>query len=148
MTMKKRVGRLEGRLFSEDGYLFMVIAVDDDTGMAQVTCRVAGTRQVIPMTIDDVYDRISSERSLILDNLNSAETLRRVYEGDGGWFFVSREGDKGPFPSKDIAANQLCRYILSMQTQPRDRMAADDAPPRPSPRRRADDHAAPLRAAG
>lgn len=147
MTMRKRVGRLEGRLFADDGCLFMVLSVDEEQGLATVSCRVEGTRQVVEMPIDQVYQRISSERSLILDNLNSSETLRRVYEDKDGWYFVSREGAQGPFDSKDTAANQLCRYILSMQTQAMETPAV----PRPSPnrssqRRRADDQTS-LRAA-
>ncbi len=148
MTIRKRVGRLEGRLFADDGCLFMVLNVDDEQGIATVSCRVAGTRQVLDMPIDHVYQRISSERSLILDNLNSADTLRRVFEETDGWHFVSREGNMGPFDSKDTAANQPCRYILSMQTLAAETpLSLRPSPNRGSPRRRTEDQTE-LRAAG
>jgi hypothetical protein len=147
MTMRKRVGRLEGRLFADDGCLFMVLGVDEEQGLATVSCRVAGTRQVVEMPIDQVYQRISSERALILDNLNGSETLRRVHEGEDGWYFVSREGAQGPFVSKDVAANQLCRYILTMQTRTMEAPAVTrPSPNRGAPRRRAEDQPS-LRAA-
>jgi len=133
MTTRKRVGRLKGRLFADDGCLFMVLTVDEEQGMATVSCRIAGTRQVVEMPIDRVYERVSAERSLILDNLNSTDMISRIFEEKDGWHFVSREGNKGPFPSKDAAANQLCRYIVAMQTQPAD----PHMPPRPSPNRSA-----------
>lgn len=121
----------------------MVLRVDEEQALATVSCRVEGSRQVVEMPIDQVYQRISSERTLILDNLNSGETLRRVYVEKDGWYFLSREGAQGPFVSRDAAAHQLCRYILSMQT----RAMEAPAEPRPSPnrssqRRRADDQQA------
>jgi hypothetical protein len=35
----------------------------------------------------------------------------RLFCFNGQWYFATREGDCGPFPTKDIARNEVARYI-------------------------------------
>jgi hypothetical protein len=35
----------------------------------------------------------------------------RLFCFNGQWFFATREGDCGPFPTKDIARAEVTRYI-------------------------------------
>lgn len=35
----------------------------------------------------------------------------RLFCFNGQWYFATREGDCGPFPSKDIARSEVARYI-------------------------------------
>ena len=116
--MTRPLGRFEGRLFAEDGCLFMVVRANEVTGEARVTCRVDGHTQVIEMPVADVARRVSANAGLMLDNLNGPNTAKRLLQKDDGWYFASREGDKGPFLSRKEAAGQLIRYVLCMQTQP------------------------------
>lgn len=110
--------RLEGRLFVEASTMFMVLDADERSGIARVSCRMDGLQQVVEMPIADVVRRISSAGSLILDNMNSPDSLRRVTQQGSDWYFASREGSIGPYATRTEAAQNLCRYILAMQTTP------------------------------
>lgn len=35
----------------------------------------------------------------------------RLFCFNGQWYFATREGDNGPFPTKDIARAEVARYI-------------------------------------
>lgn len=35
----------------------------------------------------------------------------RLFCFNGQWYFATREGDCGPFPSKEIARSEVARYI-------------------------------------
>ena len=35
----------------------------------------------------------------------------RLFCFNGQWYFATREGDSGPFPTKDIARAEVARYI-------------------------------------
>lgn len=130
--MTRGLRRFEGRLFAEDGCLFLVVQTDLANETARVSCRVDGHTQVVDMPLHEVASRVSSGAALILDNLNAPESTRRVVRSDDGWFFTSREGEQGPFESAEQARQALVRYILRMQT------AAESVPrqPRASGRRR------------
>lgn len=144
--------RLEGRLFAEASTMFMVLDADDRSGIARVSCRMDGQQQVVEMPLADVVRRISSASSLILDNMNSPDSLRRVTQQGSDWYFASREGSIGPYATRTEAAQNLCRYILAMQTTPpQARPTAPsvtvDAIPRASTNRRAVDKAPEIKSA-
>ena len=46
--------RLEGRLFSAEGRLYLVVAVDTQSGFARVSYRADGKQQISEMLISDV----------------------------------------------------------------------------------------------
>lgn len=135
-----RTKRFEGRLFAEDGCLFMVVAVNEAEGSARVTCSVDERPVVLEMPLEEISRRVASSTHLILDNLNSPDAKRRLQESDDGWYFSAREGRVGPYPTEKEAARALGRYVLSKQTdggvQPAGAPAAGYAN---SPRRRASD---------
>jgi len=131
--MTRNLNRLEGRLFTKSGTLFMVVHADEANDTAQVSFRVNEETQVLDLPFNEAADRVASGANLILDNLNSPESVRRILEMKDGWYFASREGEKGPFTSKEEAGQQLGRYILSMQEigkTSREENAADPSPAR------------------
>ncbi len=140
--MSKPLARFEGRLFAEGGCLFLVVHVDEDRGVARVTCRVDGHSQAVDMPLSEVARRICTGHALMLDNLNSRATERRVLEEGDGWYFASREGRMGPFGSRDECSRELVRYVLSMQVSDGVRRE----PRRGASSRRSDER--PARAAG
>ena len=145
MNMK----RFEGRLFAEGGCLFMVLSTDETSGTAQVSCRMDGQQLVLEMPLVEVSRRVASSNGLILDNLNSPESRKRLSETDEGWCFTTREGTEGPFETREEAARELGRYVLSRQTDTADEGArAAKGKRRGSPNRRTSDKPEPLRAAG
>lgn len=129
-----RLNRYEGRLFAESGTLFMVVQADAENDAARVSYRVKDETHVIEMPLSEVAKRVSAGSNLILDNLNSPESAKRLLEQEDGWYFASREGEIGPYESKADAGQAMGRYILSMQSvndQPRQ-------PARTSGKRRTD----------
>jgi hypothetical protein len=123
----KPLGRFEGRLFAEGGCLFLVVHADDVAREARVTCRIDGQTQVIEMPLDQVARRVGASTGLILDNLSAPATAKRLLQQEDGWYFAAREGHKGPYESKKMAARELVRYVLCMQTG----QAANDEPREP-----------------
>ena len=59
----------------------------------------------------------------------------RLFCFNGQWYFATREGDCGPFPTKDIARTEVARYITEraalrgFQNSRKTQAAADDALP-------------------
>ena len=39
-------------------------------------------------------------------------TEDRIFQVNGQWWFATREGDRGPFASRQAAADELVAYIL------------------------------------
>ena len=39
-------------------------------------------------------------------------TKDRIFQVNGQWWFAAREGDRGPYPSRQAAADELAAYIL------------------------------------
>ncbi len=111
------MNRLEGRLFAESGALFMVIHANEAEDLAQVSFRVNDQTQVIDMPFSEASARVANGSSLILDNLNSPNAARRLLEMKDGWYFAAREGQMGPYDSKEQAGQELGKYILTMQTE-------------------------------
>lgn len=110
------LSRFEGRLFAEGGCLFLVVRVDQESGIGRVSCRIDGERQLIDMPLTDIANRVAKGAGLILDNLNGPQAARRLRQRNEGWYFAAREGEKGPFDSRQTAGEELVRYILSMQS--------------------------------
>ena len=40
---------------------------------------------------------------------------KRIMEKEGGWYFLTREGQVGPHPSEDDAKLALSRYLVQVQ---------------------------------
>jgi len=114
--MSPNMNRLEGRLFTESGTLFMVVHADEAKDQAQVSFRVNNEEtQVLDLPFTEAAARVAKGANLILDNLNSPEAAKRILEMKDGWYFASREGEIGPYESREEAGQRLGRYILSMQ---------------------------------
>ena len=113
--MSRNLNRLEGRLFTESGTLFMVVHADEANDQAQVSFRINEDTQVLDLPFSEAAARVAKGASLILDNINSPESAKRILEMQDGWYFASREGEMGPYESKEEAGQNLGRYILSMQ---------------------------------
>ena len=133
--MTARLSRFEGRLFAEAGCLFLVVHANEASGVARVTCRVSGETEVIEMPLSEVAKRISSASTLILDNLNGPESVKRVIEGKDGWYFTAREGQMGPYRSRREAGRALVSHVLAMQTA----LPVRGEPPRAGGSRRRED---------
>ncbi|MDZ7668740.1 MAG: DUF6316 family protein [Gammaproteobacteria bacterium] len=110
------LSRFEGRLFAEGGCLFLVVRVDEENGTGRVSCRIDGEHQIIDMPLADITKRVAKGAGLILDNLNGPQAAKRLRQRKDGWYFTTREGEKGSYASRQIAAQELARYILSMQS--------------------------------
>ncbi len=113
--MASHLGRFEGRLFAEDGCLFLVVHADEARDLARVTCRVDDSRQLMEMPLTEVVRRIHSSPGLMLDNLNGAASRRRIFHRGDGWHFSAREGAMGPYRSREDAGRALVRHVLRMQ---------------------------------
>jgi hypothetical protein len=112
----ENVARYEGRLFAEDGRLHMVVEANEAEGVARVSCRIDGEHCVLEMPLDEVCKHISSGKDLVLDNINSADSLNRVVERADGWYLSAREGWQGPYALEDEAAEALSKYIVAVQS--------------------------------
>jgi hypothetical protein len=130
--MTRQLNRLEGRLFTKSGTLFLVVHADEASDTAQVSFCVNEETQVLDLPFSEAAARVASGASLILDNLNSPESVRRILEMKDGWYFASREGEMGPYPSREEAGQQLGRYILSMQEIGKTSRDADESPRSPA----------------
>lgn len=110
------LSRFEGRLFAEGGCLFLVVRVDENSGVGRVSCRIDGESQLIDMPLADITQRVAKGAELILDNLNGPQAARRLRQRKDGWYFTAREGEMGPYGCRHTAGQELARYILSMQS--------------------------------
>jgi len=108
--------RLEGRLFVYEGQLCLVLAVASDIGVARISRGKGQAAEVLEWSTEDLCHRFHGGSNLILDGLNSAKTSSRVTEQDDGWYFLTREGRRGPLPGADDARKALQSYILESQT--------------------------------
>ena len=110
------MARYAGRLFAEDGRLHMVVEANEDDGIARVSCRIDGEHCVLEMPLAEVCKHISSGKDLVLDNINSADSLKRVVAREDGWYFSAREGWQGPYALEEDAADALSKYIVAAQS--------------------------------
>ena len=109
------LNRLEGRLFVEQGKLFYVLHVDINSGMARVSVREDGKQSVVEMPVHEIGAKVGACTQLALDGLETESTARRVFTGEGGWYFKAREGDRGPFEDETTAKKELKNYIIKVQ---------------------------------
>lgn len=107
--------RFVGRLFSENGRLHFVLDVDTESGIARVSFRADGQQQIAHMTIAEVGLRLEATPALCLDGLESDSTAKRIAKRADGWFFTTREGQKGPYESESEANAALNQYIVAAQ---------------------------------
>lgn len=115
-VQRNGIGRFEGRLFADEGRLYLVVEADEVEGQARVSCCIDGTRQVMNMPLTEVSKRLSSGTNLILDNINSPQSTSRVLEKEDGWFFSTREGLQGPYPDRERAEKALGKFIVAAQS--------------------------------
>lgn len=108
--------RLEGRLFSDQGRLHLILDVDTDAGMARVSFRADDEQQVVQMPIADICQKLATGGTLQLDGLNTEDTAKRVVQQVDGWYFTTREGPEGPYPTADQAREGLNQFILAKQS--------------------------------
>lgn len=108
--------RYEGRLFIVDGVLHFVTEVDEEAREARVSCRADGVTTVKVMPLGEVANYLASCSEIRLDNLNAPEAAKRVVEQDDGWYFVTREGEQGPYESEATASEALQQFILKVQS--------------------------------
>lgn len=110
--------RAEGRLFTENGSLFMVLDVDCNEETARISARINGERKIMTMPLADLSDRLSVDAEPKLDGVAETAQSGRLRLGSDGWYYKSRNGEQGPFPTKDEADAALKRYIITVQGQP------------------------------
>ncbi len=110
--------RLEGRLFSDQGRLHLILDVDTERNVARVSFRADDEQHLAELPLTDVCAKLATGGHLKLDGLTAEATARRVIEEDDGWYFTTREGPEGPFPDPESARTALNRFILDKQTGP------------------------------
>ena len=115
--------RLEGRLFADEGRLYLVIDVDTEAGFARVSYRADGQQQVAQIPISEVSLRLSFGSNLLLDGASTADKSNRIIKKTDGWFFTTRDGVNGPYQSETEATEALSKYILSVQSNSPSRAA-------------------------
>lgn len=108
--------RYEGRLFILDGVLHFVTEVDEQAREARVSRRAAGETQILNMPLTEVATHLASCSEIKLDNLHSPEAAQRVVEQEDGWYFVTREGEQGPYAEEQQAQEALRAFILRVQS--------------------------------
>lgn len=108
--------RLEGRLFVDQGVLCFVLNVDAETQTARVSLQQDGQRLVIEMPVSAVERHLSVQPHLQLDSLNTETGEARLSETDEGWYFKTRDGREGPFPSRARAHSAFKKFMLDVQS--------------------------------
>lgn len=127
MTHSALAQRCEGRLFSREGNLCLVVGIDLESGYASVSARTESGPQVTQMPLSEVVACLAAVPQLKLDGISSERLKARVLEKDDGWYFSTREGEKGPFASEKQAQRRLTKYILMAQEEGRSDRAAEEA---------------------
>jgi hypothetical protein len=84
-----------------------------------VSCRIDDRTQVIDLPITEVVEHLGNSNTIKLDGLSSEETVERVIEKKGRWFFRAREGEHGPYANQQSAERALKHHILSAQEEGR-----------------------------
>lgn len=107
--------RFVGRLFSDEGRLHFVLDVDTDADIARVSYRCDGQQCIDHMPLAEVSVRLAASSELRLDGLSASGSANRITRQGGGWFFSTREGQKGPYDSEAEANQALQKHVLSLQ---------------------------------
>lgn len=105
--------RAEGRLINLEGQLGLVLAVDCETQIARISCKVGDKRQIIELELQQLALLLTEQQGSSHDNLQSSGD--RVSEESGAWYFSSRDGKQGPFGSEEEARAELKAYVLAQQ---------------------------------
>ncbi len=103
--------RFEGRVYAEDGQLHLVVAVDANAGTAHVSTRIDGSHQVLEVPLTTVRAALAEGAELDLKDMGRSGN-DRVQQRDGGWYYVTREGQTGPFPTRQAAQEGLDAFLL------------------------------------
>jgi hypothetical protein len=112
----RALNRYEGRLFTAEGYLFLVVHADEASGTASVSCRMGEETQIIDMPYAEVVRKFHHGPPPLLDNLHGPAAAKRVSSDADGWHFQSREGRMGPFRTRGETERELIRHVLLMQS--------------------------------
>jgi len=123
-VISSNIARFEGRLFAENGRLCMVVETDEKAGTARVSTQVDGKHTLLDYSLTQVSERIAASGNLSLDNTSGANAKKRLIQKEEGWFYQTREGEQGPFESREIAERELGRFIVAKQS-------VDEAPETP-----------------
>ena len=74
--------RLEGRLFSDEGRLHLILDVDTDAGLARVSFRADDQQQIAQMPIADICQKLATGGHLKLDGLNAFILVKQSASDD------------------------------------------------------------------
>ncbi len=105
--------RFEGRLYTDNGHLCLVLDVDIEMGLARVSFRENGERQIVQLPVTELSARLGNQADV--DAAHSDEAASRVTKEVDGWWFATREGRQGPFASKSEAQSALTALLLERQ---------------------------------
>lgn len=103
--------RFEGRIYAADGQLHMVVAVDNAAATAQVSTRIDGKHTLLTVPLTTVRGHLAEGGDLDLKNMGRSGQAR-IQQRSGGWFYATREGLQGPFPTEAAAQQGLDAYVL------------------------------------
>ncbi len=109
------IGRFEGRLFADAGRLYLVVEANELTGSGRVSFREDGENKVKEMPLSEISKLISRNSELKLDNTGGPIAAKRLVEKADGWFFSTREGLKGPYPTAEEAQQNLGQHVVATQ---------------------------------
>ena len=124
MTQSTLAKRFVGRLYTDEGRLHLVLDVDLEAGTGRVSCKAGGERQLIDVPLDVIGSHLALGGELKLDSLNTGAKATRTVEKTDGWYFSTREGLKGPYPTDAAANDALDEHILTYQGASTERVAA------------------------
>ena len=122
MTHSTLANRFAGRLYTDEGRLHLVLDVDLEKEIGRVSCQIDGERQIIDVPLDVIGAHLALGGELKLDSLNNKQS--RTVEKSDGWYFSTREGLKGPYPTDEAANEALNEHILTFQGTSRDGLAS------------------------
>ena len=105
--------RFEGRLFTNNGHLCLVLDVDLEMGVARVSFRENGERRISQIPVTELSVMLGNSAGV--DSLNSDQTASRVAKESDGWWFATREGRQGPYASESDAQSALTAMLLETQ---------------------------------
>ncbi len=123
MTHSTLANRFAGRLYTDEGRLHLVLDVDLDNEVGRVSCQIDGERQIVDVPLDHIGAHLALGGELKLDSLNNKKQSRTVEKPDG-WYFSTREGLKGPYPTDQAANDALNEHILTFQGTSQERVAS------------------------
>ena len=124
MTHSTLANRFVGRLYTDEGRLHLVLDVDLEAETGRVSCKIDGERQTIDVPLNVIGSHLALGGELKLDSLNAGSKAARTVEKPDGWYFSTREGLKGPYPTDEAANDALNEHILTFQGASAERVAA------------------------